>query len=104
MTRRKTYGSWIVRQFVESERASVGDQRAEDSAPVRRVADDCSGLLVDPGGHEALEARPGRVDHAQRGILGARDERRRLDDALQDAVERELRADREAGFDERAEA
>ena len=47
---------------------------------------------------EALEARSGRIDHAERGVLRARDLRRRFDDPRQNAVERELGVDCETGL------
>ena len=53
---------------------------------------------------EPFEARSGRVDHTERGVARARDERCGLDDALKDAVEREVGADGEPGFEKRAEA
>ena len=48
-------------------------------------------------------AWPGLVDHAERRVAGAGELGRRLDDALQQRVERELGAERDARVDEHAE-
>ena len=47
-------------------------------------------------------ALPGRVDHPERRVPRPGQLRRRLDDALQERVERELRAERDARVDEHA--
>ena len=46
---------------------------------------------------------PVPVDHAQSGVLRARELRSRLDELLEERVERELRAQRDAGVDEDAQ-
>ena len=103
MAGREADGARVLGQIVQAQRAGVGDQRAEDAASAGQVADDRPCLVVDAVRDEALEARSRRVDDAERRVPGAGDERRRLDDALQDAVERQLRADREAGLQEGAQ-
>ena len=103
MARRKADGAWIVGQIVETQRPGVGDQRAEDAAPARQVADDRARVVVDAVRDEPLEARTGRVDDAECDVSRTGDEGRRLDDPLENPVERELRADREAGLQECAQ-
>src|SRR6185436_5330155 len=62
------------------------------------------GLRIDPRSEEALELGAAAVDHTQRCITGARELRGRLDQPLQECIERQLRGDRNAGLDERAHA
>ena len=57
-----------------------------------------------PRRQEALERLAGLVDHAERGVLGAGDLGGRLDDPLQQRVQRQLGAEGDAGVDEDAEA
>ena len=47
---------------------------------------------------------PVSVDHAERRVPRARQLGRDLDEPLQDGVERELRADRDARLEQRAQA
>ena len=60
-------------------------------------------LRVDAGRQEALEAVTGAVDDAQRRVAGTGELRSRLDELLEERVERELRAQRDASVDEDAE-
>ena len=61
-------------------------------------------LGVDPGREEPLEALPGAVDHPEGRVTGARQRRRRLDDSLEQGIERELRGERDARLDEHTKA
>ena len=103
MARRKADGARVFRQIVEAQRPGIGDQRAENAAPARQVADHSPRLVVDAVRDEPLEARPGRIDDAECGVPRTGDERRRLDDALENAVERKLRADCEPGLQQCAQ-
>ena len=60
-------------------------------------------LVVDAVRDEPLEARPGRIDDAERGVSRTGDECRRLDYALENPVERKLRADCEPGLQQGAQ-
>ena len=80
------------------------DQGAEDAAPAREVTDLGHGLVVDAGVDEALEPRPRRVDHAERGVAGAGQCGGRLGQLPQQIVQRELRAQCDAGRDEALQA
>ena len=94
----------IVGDRLEPQRAGVGDQRAEDAAAAREGADLRRRVGVDAGVEEALERRPGLVDHAERRIAGAGQGGRGLGELLQEVVERELRAERDSRLDEAAQA
>ena len=59
MVGREADGARIVGDRLEPQRPGVGDQRAEDAATARKVADPRRGLGVDAGVDEALEPRPG---------------------------------------------
>ena len=67
---------------------------------MREVADPSTRRVVDAGREEPLERAARAVDDAQRRIAGVRQRCRCLDDALQQGVERELRAQRDARVDE----
>ena len=56
-----------------------------------------------PGGEEALERLARAVDHAERGVARSGQLGRRLDDALEQGVERELGAERDPRLDERVQ-
>jgi hypothetical protein len=71
---------------------------------VREIADRRVRLGVDPGGEEALQPLTGLVDHAERRVAGLRQLRGRLDDPLQERLQRELRAERDPRVHEDAEA
>ena len=47
---------------------------------------------------------PVAVDHPEGRVTGARQRRRRLDDSLEQGIERELRGERDARLDEHTEA
>src|SRR5262249_57795464 len=85
----------ILGEVVQSERARVVDQDAEDAAAVRGVADLRVHLRRDPVRDEALEAAPGGIDHTQGRVPCSGHPCGSLDDALEDAVERQLRVDRD---------
>ena len=82
----------------------VADQHAEDASPARPLADQPLGVRVDAGDEEALEPCSRRIDHPERGVAGVGQLGRRLGDALEHRVERELAADGDACLDQRAEA
>ena len=71
--------------------------------PRRQIADRRVGLRVDARRQEAFEPGPGLVDDAERRVPGAGELRRRLDELLQERVERELRAERDPRVDEDAQ-
>ena len=89
---------------MQPQRLRVPDQDAEDAASMRQIADRRMRLSVDPCRQEPLERLAGPVDHSESCVAGARDLGRGLDDALQQRVERELRAERDARVDEDAKA
>ena len=68
----------------------VADQHAEDAPAPRELADRGVRLGVDPGRVEALERLPRAVDDAERGVARPGQLGRRLDDPLEERVEREL--------------
>jgi len=78
----------------------LGDQGAQEAASARKVTDLGHRVGVDPGIDEALEARPRRVDHAERRVTGAGQGGGCLGQLPQQVVERELGAQRDAGIDE----
>ena len=53
---------------MQPQRAGLGDERAENPAAARQVADRRVRLGVDAGGEEALELRAAGVDHAERAV------------------------------------
>ena len=69
-------------------------------ASARQIADRGVRLGVDTRRQEALEARAGLVDDAERRIVRPRQLRGRLDELLQERVQRELRAESDPGIDE----
>ena len=92
------------REIVQPQRLRVADQDAEDPAAARQVADRGVRLGVDSGGDEALERRAAPVDHAQRRVARAGQLGGRLDEPLQQRVERELGRQGDAGLDQRPQA
>ena len=89
---------------MQPQRPGVADEHAEDPAAARQVADPRMRVLVDAVREEALELRPGLVDHAERGVTRAGEPRGRLDEPLQDGVERELGAEGDSDVHERPQA
>ena len=81
----------------------VADQDAEDPAAARQVADRRMRLGVDARGDEALELRARRIDDAERRVAGPGQLGSRLDQPLEQRLERQLGAERDAGFDETLE-
>ena len=98
--RREADRARVVGDVLEPQRVCVPDQDAEDAPAERRVTDAGPRLLVDADGEEALEGGAGAVDHSERRVAGTGQRRGRLDDPLQQCVERELRAQRDARVDE----
>ena len=94
----------VVGDVVQAEWPRLPDQDAEDAPPARQLPDRGPRLGVDPGREEPLEALPGAVDHPEGRVTGARQRRRRLDDSLEQGIERELRGERDARLDEHPEA
>ena len=94
----------VVGDRLQPQRARVGDQGAEDAAAAREVTDLGHRLGVDPGVDEALEPSSRLVDHAERRVAGAGQLGGSLGQLQQQIVERELRAQRDAGVDEPAQA
>jgi hypothetical protein len=94
----------ILREVVEAQRLRVLDQRAEDAAAARGIADRGLGLRVDAGDDEPLERLPAGVDDAERRITRPRQLGGGLDDLLEDGVERELGREGHTRVDDRTEA
>ena len=70
------------------------DEQAEDAAAVWEIADHRALLVVDADGDELREATFGRrVEHAERGVLGVGDGRRRRDDFAEHRRDIQLRPD-----------
>src|SRR5215213_5389481 len=72
------------------------DEDAEDASPAREDADRGVRLLVDPRCQEALEILSAAIDHPERRVARFGQLGGRVDDALQQRVERELGAERDA--------
>ena len=102
MARGKPDRPWILGDRVQTKGPRVADQRAENATAARQIADACARLVVDSVGDETLETGPGRIDHAEGRIARAGHQCRSLDDPLQDAVERQLGADRDPGLQQYA--
>lgn len=94
-------GVRVRREVGEVDRPGVDDEQAEDAVALGQVTDASLGLVVDADRHERLEALARRVDHAERGITGAGEVLRRLDDPAQHTLELEARADRQHRVEER---
>jgi hypothetical protein len=90
VVRRKSGGAGVAREVVQPQRLRVADQHAENAAPARQLTDRCVRLGIDPRRQEPLERLPCLVDHAERGVASAGELGRRLDDPLQQRLEREL--------------
>ena len=94
----------VVGDVVQPQRLRVPNQDAEDAAPVRRVTDRGMRVGIDPGRQEPLQRLARSVDHAESCVAGVGDLGGRLDDPLQQRIERKLGAERDAGVDENAQA
>ena len=94
----------VAREVVQAQDAVVADERSEDAAPAWEVADLRAQLVVDARVDEALELAVGRVEHAERGVPGARQRGDGLDELLQERVERQLGRKRDPSLDQRAQA
>ena len=104
MVRRKADRARVVGDLVQPQRLGVRDEGAEDPASARQLADLVRLLLIDSRVDEALEALATLVDHAKGRVAGAGQGSRRLGELQQQGIERQLRAERNAGLDEAAEA
>ena len=94
----------IVAEPVEAQSPCVADQHAEDAASAWQIADGGEGLSVKAGCDEALQ-RPARlVDHSESRIARVGQRGGRLDDLLQEGVERQLGIERDAGLEQLAQA
>ena len=80
---------------MQPQRPGIRDQRTEDTAPTRQVADPRPRLVVDPVRDEPLQRRPALIDHSERRVPRGRDERSGLDDPREHSVQRQLGTDRE---------
>ena len=101
---RKAHGARVLAEVVEPERRVLADEDSEDPPPTRKVADRSVRLGIHARGEEALELGTASVDHAERGIARGRELGSRLDQALQEGVERQLGRERDPGLDERPQA
>ena len=104
MVRREADRARVVGDRVQQKRFCVFDQDAKNAAPPRQCTDCGMQLGVDAGRQETLELVAGLVDDAERRIAGAGQSGSRLDQLLQQGIEGLLRAERDAGVDEAAEA
>ena len=104
MARREPDRAWILAEVAQPQRLAVADQHAEDAAAARQVADRRLRLVVDADGDELLEPGPEPVDHAERAVARAGQLDRRLDQALQQRLERELGAERDPDLDQTPQA
>ena len=95
---RETDGALVLGDVVQTERACVPDEDAQDAAAPRQVADRGVRLGVDPVRDEPLQLAPRHVDDAERRVAGSRQLGCRFGQELQEAVERQLGADRDSGF------
>jgi hypothetical protein len=82
----------VVPDVGEPERPGVVDQRAQDAAADRLVADRLALGWAQTRREESLELLPRRVDDAERRVPCVGELRRRVDDSLQQRFERQLRA------------
>ena len=89
---------------VQAQRLRVADQDAEDTAAAGQVADLAVRLGVDAGGEEALQPLAALVEHADRGVAGARHVARGLEQPLEHDLAVELGDQRAAGVEQAAEA
>jgi hypothetical protein len=89
---------------LQPEGCRVADEHAQDAAPVREISDRGVRCGVDPGREEPLERLAGLVDHAQGRVARRGELRGRLDDPLEQRVERQLGAEGDARVDEHAQA
>ena len=88
----------------EAKRLRIADEHAEDAAPAGWGPDRFDRRLVEAGDDELLDPAPALVDHAQRGVGGAGQLGRSLDDPLEDGIDRELRRHRDPGVEEGSQA
>jgi hypothetical protein len=82
----------------------MADQFAENAAPARERADLATGLFVDSGVQEALEAALVLIQDSECGIGGAGEIAGRNEHAAQQRLEFELRDDRPTDLEELLEA
>ena len=101
---RKAHGARVLAEVVKPERRVLADEDSEDPPPARKVADRSVRVGINARGEEALELGTASVDHAERGVASGRELGSRLDQALQEGVERQLGRERDPGLDERPQA
>ena len=94
----------MLREVVETKISRVADQHPENSSAAREIADLLLHLLCHSVGHEALESRPGSIDHAQSRVARIGHPGRGLDDPFENAVERQFGVDCDPGIHEHPEA
>ena len=100
VARRKADRVWVLPKVVETQWRRLADEKSEDASPAWKVADCRPRLGIDPGREEPLERGARSVDYTKRSVVRARQLGGRLGDPLQDHIERQLRAERDAGIDE----
>ena len=103
MVSRKSNGARIVAELVEPQRLRVADEHAQDAPSSREVADRGMCLRIDASREEAFQPLARTIDDPERGVLCARELSRGLHELLEERVQRELRAQRDARVDEDAE-
>ena len=100
MARREADRARILAEVVEPKRPGVLDESAEDPPADGQVTDLLRCGLVEATVDEALEPFPGAVDDAERHVAGARQAYRRLEQLLENGLERELGGQQDADLDE----
>jgi hypothetical protein len=103
MAGRKADRARILGDVREAQRLPLADQHAEDPTAAREVADRRARLLVDADGDELLEPSSRRIDDAERSVARPGQLRSRLDQLLEERLERQLGAECDTGLDEDAE-
>ena len=88
---------------MQPQHLGLADEHTQDAATARQVTDRRPRLLIEAGRNEALERRSASVNYTECRVARPRQRRRRLDDPLQDRVERELGADRDPRLEQGAQ-
>lgn len=94
----------VLAEVIQADGLGVRDERAEDPAPAREVADGVRGLRVEPDMDELVERDPVGGDDAERAILGIHQFDGRLDHATQHDRQFDLPDHRLDGAEEAAQA
>jgi hypothetical protein len=103
MSRGEAVRARVVAHPVQPQRPRVVDERAEDPAAARRVADRPVRRRIDPGGEEPLEPAAALVEDAERGVRRTGQLARRPEQLVEDGLEVEVRDERAAGAQEPAQ-